>query len=226
VLLESRRQRHDIKSPPAPVPKEREASPDPDSRDEDEIVESIPGTSTSKALVTVLLLLLGLILGGSWYLWKQTQPESYTAPPAPENTPEAGAEKSGARSTEAVDGEAGQAAPEDIGSDHVFGPSEGVLLRNFIGENVVFRGVVKGVRKSSSGRTIYIEFSDDRGVDDVCGRIWSENAKENGLDLETLEALKGKMIQLEGRVRIEPGTGRVVIHIENRNQITNPAPPE
>ena len=111
----------------------------------------------------------------------------------------------------------------DAVDDRVFGPSDGALLHNFIGREVAFQGVLISVGDSGSGKTRYLEFSDDRGVDDFCGYLKTKGASA-GLSKPALKALIGRKIVVRGEVKSVPGTKRVGIHITNRKQITEPLP--
>lgn len=104
----------------------------------------------------------------------------------------------------------------------VFGPADGGLLRGLVGRHVMFKGVVREVRQSASGKSRYLEFSATRGLDDVCGRMWARD--DQGLSLNALQPLVGRNIALHGKVEIEQGTGRVVIHLDTRDQIEELAP--
>lgn len=104
----------------------------------------------------------------------------------------------------------------------VFGPADGGLLRGLVGRHVMFKGVVREVRQSASGKSRYLEFSATRGLDDVCGRMWARD--DQGLSLNALQPLVGRNIALHGKVEIEGGTGRLVIHLDTRDQIEELAP--
>jgi hypothetical protein len=180
-----------------------------------------------KALVIVLLLFALVAGGGGWWLWRQMHPgEAGGGPggkPIESSHPMTPAQKASARAAELAKMAAEEKTAADFGPDHVFGPADGAILRDFIGEEVTFRGVLKRVRKSSTGKTTYLEFSEDRGVDDICGRIRAKTArKAKALSVAELEPLVGEKIQLRAMVKIESGTGRVVIDITERAQITQP----
>ena len=111
-----------------------------------------------------------------------------------------------------------------IGSDQLAGkftPADGAKLRQMIGQNVELEGDLFQVRDSSSGKTRYLEFSDGRGLDDVCGRFW---AREGILSLGMLKPLEGRRVKMIGEVQIEIGTGRVVVHLDQREQVKDLGP--
>ena len=193
--------------------------------------EPLPQPPSVKALVIVLLLFALLAGSGGWWLWRQMHPKGDGVGPTGKsivsNHPMTPAEKASARAAELAKMAVEEKTAADFGPDHVFGPADGVVLRDFIGEEVRLQGVLKRVRKSSTGKTIYLEFSKDRGVDDICGRIRVRRGKSKKyLAVEKLQPLVGKKIQLRGKVQIESGTGRVVINIAERKQITEPDSPK
>jgi len=191
-----------------------------------------PKPPSMKALGAALILLLLIALGGGWWLWRQI-PQDPSGPanhlpgpgagPAHLRTP---AETASARAVELAKMADSQENIADADDDRVFGPSDGTLLRSFIGRDVTFEGVLRNVRDSTSGKTRYLEFSKDRGIDDVCGHIWTKSADSEGLSTNVLKSLTGRKLALSGKVQIESGTGRVVIHITKRKQITEPKPGE
>jgi len=111
-----------------------------------------------------------------------------------------------------------------IGSDQLAGkftPADGAKLRQMRGRNVELEGDLFRVRDSSSGKTRYLEFSDARGLDDVCGRFW---AREGIYSLGMLKPLEGRRVRMIGVVDFEQGTGRVVVHLDQREQVKDLGP--
>jgi hypothetical protein len=99
-----------------------------------------------------------------------------------------------------------------------FGPEDGGAMRIWEGEQGVLEGVLFRVRDTRTGRSRYLEFSDEVGQDVVCARCW---LKENELSLEELEGLKnlvGKKLRFRGAIQLET-TRRVMLHISSRDQI-------
>ena len=147
-------------------------------------------------------------------------------PPAPTRkmTPQEKIDESVRRATEAMnDGAGGEAVvPEDTvvfdGDMLVFTSEDGEALRNRVGAKVALDGVLFRVRDSNSGKTRYLEYSDDKGPNEVCCRI--QRHDEEGFSMEELKALEGKKLRCVGEVQLEAGTGRVVVHLERRGQIS------
>ena len=112
-------------------------------------------------------------------------------------------------------------AEEDGGSGprkaRLFGPGDGPALRNWVGETVNLQGCLLHVRDSRSGKTRYLEFSGQRGKNDVCCRFWAREMEE--IWLEDLKALEGKTLRFTGLVQIEKGTGRILLHLDDPGQI-------
>ena len=99
----------------------------------------------------------------------------------------------------------------------LFGPADGSAMRNWVGASVSLEGRLFQVRDSNSGKTRYLEFSDGRGRNEVCCRFWARDRE--GMRLEDLKKLEGKMLRFMGLVQIEKGTGRVVLHLDHPGQI-------
>lgn len=99
----------------------------------------------------------------------------------------------------------------------VFSPEDGAAMRNWLGEEVVLEGRVARVRASTSGKTRYIEFSDELGKDVVCARFSGKPGKKDSL--AELKKLLGQTCRFRGEAKIERGTGRIVLHLERRDQI-------
>ena len=104
--------------------------------------------------------------------------------------------------------------PEPV-KPKVFGPEDGAALRDWVGEEVVLEAVLFRVRDSSSGKTRYLEFSDEVGQDAVCGRCWPDS----GMELDALKELEGKKLRFSGTAAVEAGTGRIVVHLTAMRQI-------
>ncbi len=201
-----------------------------------------PRRSSSRAWVAAVFILGFVALGGGWWLWRQAHPDRTAlvntspdrkgargdaAASAPGHHPILAeqptlAEQVNARAAKLAK-MAAQGNLEDAVDDRVFGPSDGTLLHNFIGREVAFKGVLRSVDDSGSGKTRYLEFSDDRGVNDFCGYLKTKGAAA-GLSKPALKSLIGRKIVIRGDVKSVPGTKRVGIHIVNRKQITEPLP--
>lgn len=111
-----------------------------------------------------------------------------------------------------------------IGTDQLAGkftPADGAKLRQMKGQNVELEGDLFQVRDSSSGKTRYLEFSGARGLDDVCGRFW---ARDGVYSLGMLKPLEGRRVRMIGVVDVEHGTGRVVVHLDQREQLQDLGP--
>jgi|GEM_PF-1455032 len=107
-----------------------------------------------------------------------------------------------------------EADPEPV-KPKVFGPEDGAALRDWIGEEVVLEAVLLRVRDSTSGKTRYLEFSDEVGQDVVCGRCWPDS----GMELKLLKELEGKKLRFSGTAAVEAGTGRIVVHLAGMGDI-------
>lgn len=112
----------------------------------------------------------------------------------------------------------------ESGTDQLAGkftPSDGEKLRKMIGEKVEMEGDLYQVRDSKSGKTRYLEFSEARGLNDVCGRF---RARGGMVSLGMLKPLEGRRVRLTGEVQIENPTGRVVVHLDQREQVKDLGP--
>jgi len=103
-----------------------------------------------------------------------------------------------------------------------FTPDQGEMLRQIRGRGVKLEGLLVRVRDSRSGKTRYLEFSDDRGIDSVCGRI--RVVEDDLLSPGMLKPLEGRRVRISGEVDFENNTGRVVINIDKRKQIEDLGP--
>lgn len=99
----------------------------------------------------------------------------------------------------------------------MFGPDDGAAMREWVGSTQHLQGRLFRVRDSDSGETRYLEFSDKTGKDDVCCRFWARDRE--GMRLEDLKKLEGKVLRFMGLVTRERGTGRIVLHLDHPGQI-------
>ena len=97
----------------------------------------------------------------------------------------------------------------------VFGPEDGGKMRQWLGEDAVVKGELFRVRDSKSGKTRYLEFSDDVGQDVLAVRCWP--SEDMGLD--ALKGLEGKTLRFRGKIAKEAGTGRILLHVKSMDQI-------
>jgi hypothetical protein len=154
---------------------------------------------------------------------KELVAEPGTTKPSAGLTPQERIDRQVKRTTEAM----GMAEEDDPDGDEpgepgprksrLFGPEDGSAMRNWVGASVSLEGRLSEVRDSNSGKTRYLEFSDERKKNDVCCRFWAR--ERDGMRLEDLKKLEGKMLLFMGLVQIEQGTGRVVLHLDHPGQI-------
>ena len=90
-------------------------------------------------------------------------------------------------------------------------------MRNWVGATVNLEGRLLRVRDSQSGKTRYLEFTEQRKKDDVCCRFRAQDRE--GMRLEDLKKLEGKTLRFMGLVQIEKGTGRILLHLDHPGQI-------
>ncbi len=106
-------------------------------------------------------------------------------------------------------------AKKDAVMPAVFGAGDGARIRSWMGETVTLEAKLFRARDSKSGKTRYLEFSEEIGADVIAVRCWPSDE----FALEGLKALEGKKVRFKGRAEQERGTGRVVVHLETRSQI-------
>ncbi|MDE0827257.1 MAG: hypothetical protein OSA48_10710, partial [Akkermansiaceae bacterium] len=106
-------------------------------------------------------------------------------------------------------------AKKDAVMPAVFGAGDGARIRSWMGETVTLEAKLFRARDSKSGKTRYLEFSEEIGADVIAVRCWPSDE----FALEGLKALVGKKVRFNGRAEQERGTGRVVVHLETRSQI-------
>lgn len=110
------------------------------------------------------------------------------------------------------------AAGESLGEMPVFRSDDVERVRQLEGQRVAVTGVLALVRESSSGKSRYLEFSEEDGAKAVCGRFWTRDVPASNGD--ELKRMIGKVIRIEGDVRLEGGTGRVVVHLTKSSRVT------
>lgn len=91
-------------------------------------------------------------------------------------------------------------------------------IRTLEGQEVTLEAIVKKVKASTSGKTLYLVFNDTKPEFAAGLRIRSA---EEGLDRPYLESLEGKSIRVTGKVKLESGygAGRLVIFFSKKNQL-------
>jgi len=89
---------------------------------------------------------------------------------------------------------------EDPAAVDIFGMEDEEKLIEIVGEDAVIQACVLKVSQSNSGKTGYLEFTDSRPA--LCAAV--KMIKGNGsVDVEWLEALEGKEVNVSGRVELQ-----------------------
>ncbi len=97
-------------------------------------------------------------------------------------------------------------------------------LARLEGRTVTVSGVLKEVQETNEpGFPRYLVFEGDDGSDQVRGRFW-DSEEAPGLCKKDLDKRVGETVKISGDVRIEEGTGRVVVHVSRADQV--PATPD
>jgi len=97
---------------------------------------------------------------------------------------------------------------------------EVVLLKNLDKEEVTFRGRLANVRNSSSGLTLYLDFSADAPIEEP--RVFAKVRNSvDGIRKEDLEPLVGRLMEIHGPVDIEPvgSTRRPRVELIDRSRL-------
>lgn len=146
------------------------------------------------------------------------EPEPVANTPRPadgkKETPQERIDRIARETTEKMGIEEGE-EPKPKKMPEVFGADDGGAIRQWMGAHVTLEAELFRIRDSRSGKTRYLEFSDDIGKDVVAVRCWPNEDFELG----GLEALVGKKLRFKGKAEEERGTGRIVVHLEERGQI-------
>lgn len=102
----------------------------------------------------------------------------------------------------------------------VFTPQDGDLLIAKKGAEVILEGALRKIAFSSSGKTMYLLFSENASTEEPRGGILLSRAPAD-LNEADIKPLLGKKIRLSGQVRVEPlpRPGRPVVFITDRAAI-------
>lgn len=178
-------------------------------------VPAKPGGSRSKGLVMLAAGLLMLAAGGTWWA---TRSGHRPAVPAGEAKGPGDSSQEDQIAERARELARAAAAGESLGEMPVFRSDDVERVRQLEGQRVAVTGVLALVRESSSGKSRYLEFSEEDGAKAVCGRFWTRDVPASNGD--ELKRMIGKVIRIEGDVRLEGGTGRVVVHLTKSSRVT------
>ena len=119
------------------------------------------------------------------------------------------------------DASAGTQADKSKGGEKSveYEPSHVRGIRKQLGKEILMTQKVTGVRPSSSGKSLYIEFDGDGiAANRACGRYLA-NLGVAGMTVGELGYLKGKKVRLRGKVVEEFGTGRIMVDLISPDQI-------
>lgn len=102
-------------------------------------------------------------------------------------------------------------------------PGEMELITQQKGEEIVVVAPISKVKLSTTGKTLYIEFSGG-ATERIIGRHLT-NLGAEGMSVSELGGLEGKRVRVRGKVAVEFGSNRIILDIISRDQITEePAP--
>ena len=103
----------------------------------------------------------------------------------------------------------------------VFSPAEGTLLAMRKGQEETLEGTLHGVVPSSSGKTLYLQFSQSPAKDEPGGSVQLSKADDD-LNEDLLRAYIGKKIRITGKVEVARGKGArgPQIALTKRSQIS------
>ncbi|MEI7954955.1 MAG: hypothetical protein WCJ66_07285 [Verrucomicrobiota bacterium] len=85
--------------------------------------------------------------------------------------------------------------------DGVFGSGESVRIMQQEGKKVTVEGVLKNIRVTDSGKTLYLEFVETSSALEVRGRFVTKNAPDD-MSEEAIKPLLGKRVRITGVVKI------------------------
>ena len=191
---------------------------------------------TRIAMVVVLLALIG---GAGWLMVERTQiradhvggmADSGAAPPsveddAPPASPQRSRHQAAKPDAMMIEvGSGNSAASERLlraEKRGYFTIDEGDLMLDRIGQSVALRGRLSRVRFSSSGLTMYLEFSESTQIEEPRAYAMARDLAD-GIHPEDFEPLIGKRIEIHGEVEVEnvSRTRRPRIELNDRGQIT------
>lgn len=185
-----------------------------------------PPRSGGKAFgfAAVALLLIALIAGAAWMLQPGDEaPQGAAAVEAPYDAPppsQRQAQVNAMMSDIESDSEAAEARRLKAEERGYYTLTEGDLMLARDGQQVALRGTLARVRFSSSGLTMYLEFSENTPLDEPRAFTMAGELVD-GIRPEELELLIGSRIEIQGEVEIEnvSSTRRPRIHLIDRDQI-------
>lgn len=156
---------------------------------------ALPAQRSSKPLWAVVAILAVLVAGVGWWVVKHPRVAAAAAEAVPpsESVEAKRLAEINARAAKLVEGGAVQEA------DLVFKADDRQGILNEDGKRISVEGKLLQVRASKSGKTLYLEFSDEAQADQVRGRVV---VKDAGRDLSE-DALKrwiGKQVRITGVV--------------------------
>lgn len=98
---------------------------------------------------------------------------------------------------------------------------EGDLLAGLVDQEVTFRGRLANLRESSSGLTLYLEFSENAPREEPCVYLMMTRKQEHGLGIGDLEPMVGRMLEIRGTVDLESSgsTARPRIQLVDRSRL-------
>lgn len=169
--------------------------------------------SSTRSLVLIGLLALVVVAAGGWLIKHPpttgTDPAPAAAPAlrrdvAPPAEPQAAESRRLAEinvlAAQLAEGGQPQAAG-DTPAGGVFQSGDTQGLLNEKGREVTVEGVLKNVRVSDSGKTIYLEFLETGPLEEVRGYFMTKNMAED-MSEQALRLLVGKRIRISGHVRV------------------------
>jgi hypothetical protein len=159
--------------------------------------------------LSLVLVLLSVGRGIWWYKTKKTSEDRvvHSAPSKKKGKEQPSPEAEVLKSKEA-----------NLEGDYV--PQESREIRKRMGQEISLMEKVSAVSLSSSGKSLYIEFSGGGQADSrVRGRYLTELGMK-GMSLKELAHLKGKKVRIRGKVTEERPTGRLIIDLTSSSQIS------